>query len=324
MPYEVEEIGSFHIGGREVALDGLSPREVRWSPSMAPTVVDPNGEFHVEQMYVQYIKLAKAKARFPLLLWHGGGHTGALWETKPDGAPGWQSYFLNAGHTVYVSDAVERGRASWALYPEIFKSEPMFRSKRETWELFRIGPTGSYHRDPAKRIANPGQKFPIAAFDQFTMQCVPRWIDNDVATEAAYDALLAKVGPCVLIAHSQGGNFGLRAALRNPDLVRAVVAVEPSGAPAADVPGLTRLGSVPHLFIWGDYLDRYPVWQDNIVKASAQYHAALVVQGTSSQWLDLPRLGVTGNTHMPMLDTNSDQIAGMIQAWMQEHGLFAA
>ena len=84
MSYEVEEIGSFHIGGREIALSGLPPRQVRWSPTMAPTVVDPNGEFHVEQMYVQYIKLAKPKARFPLLMWHGGGHTGALWETKPD------------------------------------------------------------------------------------------------------------------------------------------------------------------------------------------------------------------------------------------------
>jgi pimeloyl-ACP methyl ester carboxylesterase len=324
MPYEVDEIGSFHIGGREVALDRLASREVRWSPSMAPTVVNPNGEFHVEQMYVQYVRLARPKSRYPLLLWHGGGHTGALWETKPDGTPGWQSYFLNAGHTVYISDAVERGRASWARYPEIFKSEPMFRSKRETWELFRIGPTGSYHRDKAKRVANPGQKFPIAAFDQFTMQCVPRWIDNDAATEAAYDALLAKVGPCVLITHSQGGNFGLRAAHRNPHLVRAVVAVEPSGAPAVDAPGLTRLRSVPHFFIWGDYLDQYPVWRDNIVKASAQYHAALAAEGMPSAWLDLPRLGVTGNTHMPMLDTNSDQIAGIIQDWMQKQGLIAA
>ncbi|MGY8705554.1 hypothetical protein RAD16_07390 [Bradyrhizobium sp. 18BD] len=46
---------------------------------------------------------------------------------------------LNAGYDVYVSDAVERGRASWARYPEIFKSEPFFRPKKEAWELFRIG-----------------------------------------------------------------------------------------------------------------------------------------------------------------------------------------
>ena len=57
-------------------------------------------------------------------MWHGGGLSGVTWETKPDGKPGWQNYFLKAGHDVYVSDAVERGRASWARYPEIFKTEP--------------------------------------------------------------------------------------------------------------------------------------------------------------------------------------------------------
>ena len=77
------------------------------------------------------------------MLWHGGGLTGVTWETKPDGKPGWQMFFLNAGHDVYVSDAVERGRASWARYPEIFKTEPLFRTKKEAWEVFRIGPTAT-------------------------------------------------------------------------------------------------------------------------------------------------------------------------------------
>jgi hypothetical protein len=36
-----------------------------------------------------------------------------------------------AGNDVYVSDAVERGRAYWARYPEIFKTEPFFRTKKE-------------------------------------------------------------------------------------------------------------------------------------------------------------------------------------------------
>ena len=58
-----------------------------------------------------------------------------------------QMSFLNRGYDVYVSDAVERGRASWARYPEFFKSEPLFRSKKEAWELFRFGPTGSYEHD---------------------------------------------------------------------------------------------------------------------------------------------------------------------------------
>jgi hypothetical protein len=171
--YLVKEVGSFHVGGRTVALSGMPTHDVVFSPGAPPIKVDPNGEFAVEQMYVQYVKLAQPKARVPILLWHGGGLTGVTWETKPDGKPGWQQFFLNAGYDVYVSDAVERGRASWARYPEIFKSEPMFRTKKEAWELFRIGPS---YEVGGQRVAFDGQQFPIEAFDQFARQGVPRWV----------------------------------------------------------------------------------------------------------------------------------------------------
>ena len=152
--YLVHEIGSFYIGGHEVRLTGLPQKEISFTAGMAPVKVDPNGEFETGQMYVQYVKLAEPKARFPLLMWHGGGLTGVTWETKPDGKPGWEQFFLNAGHDVYVSDAVERGRASWSRYPEIYSSEPFFRPMKEAWELFRIGPPGSYDHHPtsAKRL----------------------------------------------------------------------------------------------------------------------------------------------------------------------------
>jgi hypothetical protein len=120
--YMVRELGSFHVGGRTAAVTGMPTRDVVFSPGAPPIKVDPNGEFAVEQMYVQYVKLAQPKAKVPILLWHGGGLSGVTWETKPDGKPGWQQFFLNVGYDVYVSDAVERGRASWARYPEIFKS----------------------------------------------------------------------------------------------------------------------------------------------------------------------------------------------------------
>ena len=179
----------------------------------APIKVDPNGDFEVEQMYVQYVKLAQPKAKYPLLLWHGGGLTGVTWETKPDGKPGWQMFFLRAGHDVYVSDAVERGRASWARYPEIFTSEPLFRTKKQAWEDFRIGPVGSYKLNPTERVALPGQLFPTEAFDQFFKQGVPRWSTTDAQIQAAYNQLVQKVCPCVIVVHSQGGNFGFNAAL---------------------------------------------------------------------------------------------------------------
>lgn len=315
----VREIGSFHVGGREVALSNLPTREISFTAGMAPIKVDPNGEFEAFQMYVQFVKLAQPRARYPLLLWHGGGLSGVTWETKPDGQPGWQSFFLRQGHDVYVSDAVERGRSSWARYPEVFTSEPFFRPKKEAWELFRIGPPDSYRPAAGERTAFPDTQFPVAAFDQFAKQGIPRWATNDVATQAAYDALVQRVCPCVIVAHSQGSNFLFNAALRAPDKVKAVITVEPSGAPPATT-DVTALQGVPHLFVWGDHIAQSPVWQ-RFIAAPAAYRDAIAKAGGSVDWLELPKQGIAGNSHMTMMDRNSDQVAGLVQDWMARHDL---
>src|ERR1041385_685739 len=255
--YLVKEVGSFHIGGRTETLAGLPTKEVSFSAGMPPIKMDPNGEVLVEQMYVQYVKLAQPKAKVPLLLWHGGGLTGVTWETKPDGKPGWQQFFLNAGYDTYVSDAVERGRASWARYPEIFKSEPLFRTKKEAWELFRFGPV---YEPGGKRETFEGQQFPVEALDNFMRQGVPRWLTNDAATQKAYDELVQKVCPCVIVVHSQGGNFGFNAALNAPDKVKALVAVEPSGAPDPAKVDAAKVKGIPLLVVWGDYHAIDPIW----------------------------------------------------------------
>src|SRR5215471_6011942 len=288
----VAEVGSFHVGGRAVSLTGLPTRDVVFTAGSAPIKVDPNGDFEVEQMYVGYTKLAQPKARYPLLLWHGGGLTGVTWETKPDGKPGWQLFFLRAGHDVYVSDAVERGRASWARYPEIFTSEPLFRTKKQAWEDFRIGAVGSYRLNPGERVALPGQLFPVDAFDQFMKQGVPRWATTDAQ---------------------------IHAALAAPDTVKALISIEPTGTPK---PELTagKLKAVPHLIVWGDYIDQSDLWK-RFQPSSQRYAEALRADGGVADWWELPKLGIKGNGHMLMMDKNSDQIAQLIQRWMTDKGL---
>lgn len=321
--FGVREIGSFHVGGRQVTLSGLPEKEIVFTAGAPPFRVNPNGDFEVEQMYVQYVKLHQPyrRAPYPLLMWHGGGLAGTTWETKPDGKPGWQNFFLKAGHDVYVSDAVERGRASWARYPEIFKTEPFFRSKKEAWELFRIGPAGSYHTDPAKRVVHAeGTQFPVEALDQFAKQGVPRWATNDAATQGAYDQLVQKVCPCVIAVHSQGANFAFNAALKAADKIKAVIAIEPSGAPDPAKVDLKPLKGVPHLFVWGDYLDRQELWK-KITPSIDRYQQALAAQGGVAERLDLPKQGIMGNSHMLMMDRNSDQIARRVQDWLIRQGL---
>ena len=316
----IREIGSMHVGGREAVLGGLAERNVLYSPGNPPVTVNPNGAFEVEQMYVQYVRLATQKARHPLLLMHGGGLCGVTYETKPDGQPGWQSWFLHAGHDVYVADAVERGRASWARSPEIFEGEPHFRTKAEAWELFRIGPDGSWCGSAAASSANPGTLFPTTAFNQFMKQATPRWTTTDNATQAAYNTLVDDHGPFVIITHSQGGNFAFRMAAAHPDKVAAIVAVEPSGFPAPSKEAVAAVRHIPHLFVWGDHVASSATWH-RMRQGLDQYRSALRSQGVTVDELDLPAIGIAGNSHMLMMDTNSNLVASLIQQWLTGKGL---
>jgi pimeloyl-ACP methyl ester carboxylesterase len=322
LPVPVAEIGSFHIGGRLVRVEGLPLRERVSAPGGPPHRIDPNGEIIAGQMYVQYVRLDAPKAVAPLLMWHGGGMTGVNWETTPDGRPGWQMFFLRAGFDTFVSDAVERGRASFAPFPQIYPDAPFFRTAREAWEeTFRFGPAGSWHPDPSKRRAYPGLRFPVEAFEAFLAQSVPRWGCNNALTQAAYDALVQRLDPGVIIlTHSQGGNFGLTAALRAPERVRAVISMEPSGAPDPAPDAAASLVGVPHLFIWGDHWDDNPFWVKSR-PASERWRDALIAAGVDVTWIELPAHGVRGNSHALMADDNSADIAALVLDWLAARDL---
>lgn len=318
--FGVREIGSMHVGGRTATLTGLPVKEIKFTPTSPVTRVDPNGEYEVEQMYVQYVKLHEPyrRASYPLLMIHGGGLAGVTWETKPDGGAGWQMFFLKNGHDVYVGDAVERGRASWARYPEIFTSEPIFRTKKEAWELFRIGP--KYEVSPPVREAHAGTQFPLASFDQFMKQGVPRWVTNDAPTQAAYDELVQKICPCVIVVHSQGSTFAYNAARKFPDRIKAIVGVEPSGALDPEKVDMAPLKGIPLLYVWGDKIRETPRW-GQIQAPLKKMIAAQLKQGGVADEYDLPSMGVMGNTHMMMMDKNSDQVAALINGWLVKKGL---
>jgi len=317
----VREIGSFYVGGSVHTLSGMPRRDRVSTTGGAVHPIDPNGEIVAGQMYVQFVRLAAPRSPHPLLLWHGGGMTGVNWETTPDGRPGWQMFFLRAGFDVYVSDAVERGRASWAPYPEVYDEAPYFRTGQEAWEeTFRFGPPGSWHADPALRRAHAGMRFSVEHMEAFMNQFVPRWATNNGRTQRAYDALLARVGGGIVLTHSQGGNFGLTAALHAPERVKAVISLEPSGAPDPRVADAASLRGVPHLFVWGDYLDQHSFWVHSLPRVRG-WHDALAAAGADVEWIDLPARGIRGNSHALMADDNSDDVAALVLDWMRRHEL---
>ena len=314
----LKDMGSFHVGGREVELSGKPIKEVLFSQGGVPAKVDPNGVYQVEQMYVQYFVPATEKGKLPLLMWHGGGLSGVTYETTPDGREGWLNYFIRQGWTVYNSDAVERGRSGWAMYPEITQTDPVFLTKENPFERFRIGNgPGSYNRDPAKMKPLPGNQFPTEGYDNFTKQVVPRWTSTDEPTIAAYIALVDKVCPCVVLVHSQGGPFGYKVAQARPDKVKALVLVEPAGV--GDMNQAAKLKDIPSLSIYGDYIAsdaRWPTIRANNIK----FHDAIRAAGGKPDLVNLPEVGIRGNSHMMMMDRNNQQIAQVIQKWLTDKG----
>lgn len=310
-PIQLRQIRSFFVGGTTRVLEGLPVTYKSMVLNGAPREVNPNGSHTFGQMYVQEYRLAKPVHPHPILMWHGGGMTGCTWETTPDGRPGWLWRFLEAGYDVLICDAVERGRSSWAMYPQIYETEPVFRTKQEGWTTFRIGL--SFSDLPDERHIFPGQKFPIGHFDEFAKQWVPRWPNHEPLILSAYEALVERAGPCILVGHSQGAGFAAEIARRKPSLVRKVVAVEPGGVPS----GSATTALPPHLVVWGDHIVASGKHWTGYRKQATAYFAE-IADKTSITTLDLPEAGIQGNSHFPMMDVNSDEIFSLVDSWLNK------
>jgi pimeloyl-ACP methyl ester carboxylesterase len=302
-PIALRDMGSFHIGGREVTVSGKPVKEVVFTPGGVPAKVDLNGTYLVESMYVQYFLPARPRGAVPLLMWHGGGLTGVTYETTPDGREGWLNWFVRQGWDVYNSDAVERGRAGWAMYPDIFKGEPLFLPKDEPFGRFRM----------------KGSQFPVEGYDNFVRQVVPRWTTTDDAIIAAYTALVDRVCPCVILFHSQAGQFGFKVAQARPDKVKALIAVEPAGQ--GDPKQVDRLKGIPTLFVYGDGIAQDARWP-TIRRNGVAFGDAITKAGGKVEVVDLPKAGIPGNSHMLMMDRNNLEVAALIQRWLEAQGLY--
>jgi len=301
-------IKSKYVGGRRVTLRNNEARTVTLSSALPAYQIDGNDTYHVEQAYLQDFVPALQRYNYPLVLIHGGGFTGSCWETTPDGRSGWLSNFLQRGARVVVLDNVERGRASWCSFPAVWPHAPILRGEREMWEIFRIGRLAQYE----ERIPFAGTRFPVGSLDAMLCQSVPRWPANsDLAVQTLVD-VVRDIGPCVLIGHSQGGGLAARVALAYPAIVRGLVLIEPH-----DLPTIGRGRSIhsPVLIVIGDYISAVPMWVA-LVREMQDYATAIRDIGAVVDILDLPARGINGNSHNPMMDTNSEEISAMTWDWL--------
>jgi pimeloyl-ACP methyl ester carboxylesterase len=293
----LRKTGSFFVGGRSVRVSGRTPYRVTLS-STSTRDYDPNGTYWIEAAYVQYFLQATPRYPVPLVLMHGGGLTGAMWEDTPDGRPGWLQRLLEEGVSVYVVDNVERGRAGFCALDNVWPERPLSRSDEESAKIYRFG--------------YAGHRFPLGALRGLSAQTVPRWPGTMALQRQALIDVVARVGPCVLLGFSQGGGFVFDAADAARDLVRACIALEPHGVPASFDAGLP---GTPALVVFGDFIEEDEAWRAHSARANASM-AAWNAAGGRGERIDLPALGVRGNTHMMMMDTNSDDVFRIVLDWL--------
>ena len=306
--YHLADFGAYTVGGRMIDVAGRATREINFTPT-ASFIYDPNGTFAIEHLYVQYFVPASRNAQPPILLLHGGGLTGSTWETTPDGRPGWLHGLLRRGFEVHVVDNVERGRAGWCAIEGIWPDAPIQRSLQEAWTLFRFGRPGDF--DARKPF--PGQRFPIGALDTFARSFVPRWTSTGPAASAAFEALIDRFEQVVVICHSQGGQFAFEAAASRSGRISALCAIEPSGF--TNAPEVLR--GVPVLLVHGDFLDCDERWQQMNGRWRAWADALAGPHGKGAiTTMSLPREGIRGNSHMVMMDDNSDVVLERVVEWL--------
>lgn len=193
------------------------------------------GQIMAGQMYVEYRIPAKVTQPYPIVMIHGAAQTGTNFTGTPDGRKGWADYFVEQGYAVYVVDQPARGRSADAgNVGEISRFSADIIEKRFTATAkFKLWPKAELHTQFPGEGPNKGLRGdPV--FDQFYASQVQLLRPNIVSERLMRDAgaaLLDKIGPAIIMTHSQSGPFGWVIADARPKLVKGIVAAEPSGPP---------------------------------------------------------------------------------------------
>ncbi len=323
------EIGMFSAGGTVT-----EPVEGDYDPAQNWMDVNrPGNTAHVDHANVLYMTPVEDNGN-PIVYLHGYGQSRMGWLTTPDGRDGWAQMFLRNGHAAYLVDQPGRGEAGAATSMTM---DGFLDAWAEDSKDYKPGDQAWYTHFRIGRVAPEryeGSQFPEGeeAQDQFFRQMTPNTTTFDMAkSAAAVSAVLAEVkertgNKSVFITHSQGGAVGWDVDVEN---VSAIIAIEPGGAPQVDGDQYKKLldAKIPIIFYFGDYMENGP--QDimssgfwSMIKAGAvSFAEAYNAAGGDATVIDLPAIGITGNSHFMFQEMNNQVIADHIEAWLTEKGL---
>ena len=288
---------------------------------------------HVDHANVFY-QIPAAENRSPIVYLHGYGQSRTGWQSTPDGREGWSDIFLRKGHAAFLVDQPRRGAAgstsrmasaggldAWGEDGKTYKA-----GDQAWYTHFRIGLVAPERYE--------GSQFPAGkrAQNQFFRQMTPNTGDYDeklfgtVLSDVLKDVKAMTGKKVVYITHSQGGRVGWQT---DTDNLAAIVAIEPGGTPEVGSSEYHKFlkAKIPMIIYFGDYIDNGPenimstgFWKqvrDMAIDFAKHYNE----DGGDATVIDLPKIGITGNSHFMFQEMNNAEIAEHIEKWLNERGL---
>lgn len=285
---------------------------------------------HVDHANVLY-QIPEESNGNPIVYLHGYGQSRMGWMTTPDGREGWSDIFMKKGYSSFLVDQPRRGEAgattSMTTIESVTPESKDYLAGDQAWYThFRIGRVAPDRYE--------GSQFPEGeeAQNQFFRQMTPSTGDYD---EALFGETLGEVlsdvydmtgSKSVYITHSQGSRVGWATPTEN---ISAIIAIEPGGTPEIGSENYQRLldAKIPIAVYFGDYIDNGPediqstaFWtmvRDGALEFAEAYNAA----GGDCTIVELPKEGITGNSHFMFQELNNQEIADHIYAWLSERNL---
>ena len=186
----------------------------------------------------------------------------------------------------------------------------------------------------------------MKGLDQFMQHLVPTVSDDPEVISGALLKLLERIGPAIVVTHSQSGLFGWLAGARSPN-VKGIVAYEPGFVfPRTEMPApiplykgtqvagtavtaqeFANLVKIPLQVVYGDNIPPSPV-PDLVadgrraqVVTSRLFAQTINSKGGDASVLRMPDVGQFGNSHFLFSDLNNITVADQLSKFLQAKGL---
>jgi hypothetical protein len=256
---------------------------------------------------------------------------------------------------VYIVDSPRGGRSGFPSFTgdlgklddkqQIVPPRTFSPGREQVWSRWRLG--------PVYPETFPVSAFPMDAVDMFLKSMRPAVAEDPAGMSAALVALLDRIGPAILVTHSNAGLYGWLAAARSPN-VKAIVSYEPAFVfPKDEIPTpvplyggsqttgtqpagtaiapeeFASLTRIPVQVIFGDNIPKEPVpvlpadGRRAQVITSHQFVDAINRKGGKAELLMLPDVGLRGNSHFAFSDLNNMQVADQLSAFLARNALDA-